>query len=170
MGIFSEWKKLTFLRLGDEVWTPVYTPKGIGMTDVVYLNGQFYAFTYHGKLVLVDISSSDPKTIDIAEPPEGFDSSFSQSYLVESVGELFLVASFDDNKWTQVKSLDNRALFVGSNASFAILPSNHSECESNCIFYTDDGLYSLMIGVASDMGMFDVETEDFILFMRGQTS
>ncbi|XP_042503588.1 putative F-box protein At5g55150 [Macadamia integrifolia] len=194
MGIFSQWRKLAFLRLGDEVWTPVYTPKGTGINDVVYLNGQFYAIADGGKLVIVDISCPDPKTIEISEPPEDYDIC-AMSYLVESEGELFLLArilylgyvqppkgkkqfvretdgfnvykfNFDDKKWTKVKSLDNRAFFVGTNASFAIFPTNHSGCESNCIYYTDDDTYSLMTdssikgGAGKDMGVFRMETEE----------
>ncbi|XP_042485696.1 putative F-box protein At5g55150 [Macadamia integrifolia] len=191
MGIFSEFRRLSFMRLGDEVWTHVYTPREEGcITDVVYLNGQFYGFTSLGKLVIVDISSPDPKTIEIAEPPDGRSNS-AEFYLVESVGELFMIArevyveyngvecnerqyvrdtdlfeaykfNFDDSKWTKVKSLDNRAIFVGVNASFAIFPSSYSECEPNCIYFTDDGLYGLMKETPrKDMGVFWIETEEF---------
>ncbi|XP_042506386.1 putative F-box protein At5g55150 [Macadamia integrifolia] len=195
MGIFSEWRKLAFLRLGDEAWTPVYTPKGDGITDVVYLNGQFYGFSNRGKLVIVDISSPDPKTIEIAGLPEGR-SAAGDFYLVESVGELFMLArsvymgyvgyyegdededvsyihetdefevykfNFDNMNWTLVKNLDNRAIFVGVNASFAIFPSNHSGCKPNCIYFTDDNPYglvkdSLLEGAGKDMGVFGMET------------
>ncbi|XP_042504676.1 putative F-box protein At5g55150 [Macadamia integrifolia] len=195
MGIFSEWGKLAFLRMGDEVWTHVCTPKA-GFHDIVYLNGQFYAFSRKGKLVMVDISCPDPKTIEIAGLPEGRNAA-GQFYLVESVGELFMLArsvymgyvgyyegdededesyiyetnefevykfNFDNMNWTLVKNLDNRAIFVGVNASFAIFPSNHSGCEPNCIYFTDDNSYGLMKdsrlegGAGKDMGVFRMET------------
>ncbi|XP_042506563.1 putative F-box protein At5g55150 [Macadamia integrifolia] len=189
MGIFSEYRKLAFLRLGDEVWTPVYTPQG-GINDVIYMNGQFYAIADEGKLVIVDISKPDPKTIEIAEPPKDYDIG-ARPYLVELEGELFLVGrgifveyvgvecnepqsaretedfevykfSFDDKKWTKVESLDNRALFVGANASFAIFSSNHPGCEPNCIYFTDDGAYGLMKDTArKDMGLFRMEIGEF---------
>ncbi|XP_043702870.1 putative F-box protein At5g55150 [Telopea speciosissima] len=88
MVIFSEFKKLAFLRLGDEVWTPLDSHRGI--TDVVNFNGQFYAITHQGKLLIVDISSPHPKTIEFAEPAERINI-YAKFYLVESVGELFMV-------------------------------------------------------------------------------
>ncbi|XP_043705362.1 F-box protein At2g26160-like [Telopea speciosissima] len=188
MAICSEFRKLAFLRLGDEVWTPVESDNGI--YDVVYFNGQFYAITYGGELLIVDISSPHPKTIEFAKHGEGINIG-GYLYLVESVGELFLVAqeiyvdcasatnnngihetdgfdvykfNFDNRKWTQVKnSLDNRALFVGFNDSFTIFPSkNHLGCEPNCIYFTDIDLYGLMKdGAGHDMGVFRMDTEEF---------
>ncbi|XP_043705369.1 putative F-box protein At5g55150 [Telopea speciosissima] len=188
MAIFSEYRKLAFLRLGDEVWTPLDSDNGI--YDVVYFNGQFYAITYGGVLLIVDISSPHPKTIEFAERGEGINIC-AELHLVVSVGELFIVAqeidvetetpenkngihetvgfdvykfNFDNRKWTQVKSsLDNRALFVGFSDSFSIFPSkNHLGCESNCIYFTDIDLYGLMKdGAGHDMGVFRMETEEF---------
>ncbi|XP_043705395.1 putative F-box protein At5g55150 [Telopea speciosissima] len=198
MATISGYRKLAFLRLGDVVWTPVESNSPSAIADIVYLNGQFYAITVNAKLLIVDISNPRPKTIEFAEPPEDFDM-YAKFYLVESVGELFMVAQdvyeayesetskivthetdgfdvykfgFDNRKWTQVKrSLDNRALFVGFNASFAIFPSdNHLGCEPNCIYYTDidtGGLlnnvlpnYKSRDGAGKDMGVFRMETEE----------
>ncbi|XP_043705409.1 putative F-box protein At5g55150 [Telopea speciosissima] len=187
MAIFSEFRKLAFLRLGDEVWTPLDSDNGI--YDVIYFNGQFYAITYRGELLIVDISSPHPKTIEFAEHGEGINTC-AELHLVELVGELFIVAqeinvenelisgnnihetvgfdvykfNFDNRKWTQVKSsLDNRALFVGFNDSFTIFPSNnHLGCEPNCIYFTDVDLYGLMEnGAGHDMGVFRMETQEF---------
>ncbi|XP_042505625.1 uncharacterized protein LOC122082219 [Macadamia integrifolia] len=101
MGMFSKHCKLAFLRLGDEIWTPIYTPEGIGISDVIYMNGQFYALSDEGKLVIVDISSPDPKTIEFAEPPECYNQCTHfynpHFYLVESVGELFMLARYEDD-------------------------------------------------------------------------
>ncbi|XP_043721478.1 putative F-box protein At5g55150 [Telopea speciosissima] len=188
MAIISEYNKLAFLRLGDEVWTPV--DSHIGIAEVMYLNGQFYAITNRGKLLIVDISNPHPKTIEFAETPEEMVDVCARFYLVESVGELFMVAqdvyegdesttvetlvhetdgfdvfkfNFDNRKWTQVKSsLDNRALFVGFNSSFAIFPSNnHLGCEPNCIYFTDVDICGLWRkGAGKDMGLFRMETEE----------
>ncbi|XP_042503453.1 putative F-box protein At5g55150 [Macadamia integrifolia] len=188
MAIYSEDRKLAFLRLGDEVWTPVDTHEGIAnfvdghvrITDVIYFNGQFYAITKRGELLIVDISSSHPKTIEFAEPPEGVDD-FVDFYLVESVGELFMLAwvvyvggewtspswfdvykfNFDNRMWTKVKSLDNRALFVGDNASFTIFPSNHLGCEPNCMYFADDDLFGgcEKVRAGRDMGVYQTETK-----------
>ncbi|XP_043705358.1 putative F-box protein At5g55150 [Telopea speciosissima] len=188
MAIIGDYMKLAFLRLGDEVWTPV--DSHIGIANVVYLNGQFYAINNKGELLIVDISSHQPKTIELAKPPEDLNT-YAYFYLVELVGELFMLArdvfegdeskkfgdyihetegfdvykfNYDNRKWTQVtKSLDNHALFVGDNSSFAVLPSNHLHlgCEPNCIYFTDDDTFGLRKGRGGkDMGVFRMETEE----------
>ncbi|XP_043704443.1 F-box protein At2g26160-like [Telopea speciosissima] len=181
MAIITGCKTLSFLRLGDEVWTPIDSK---GIDDVIYFNGQFYAIDATGKVWMVDISSPQPKMIEFAEPGDDINI-YAYFYLVESAGELFMLArdlyegegdqlmrihetdgfdvykfNFDNRKWMEVKSLDNRALFVGANTSFAIFPSNHLQCEPNCIYYTDDYPQGLKEGGGNDMGVFRLETEE----------
>ncbi|KAJ4952207.1 hypothetical protein NE237_029039 [Protea cynaroides] len=74
MAISSQFNTLAFLRLGDKVWTPIDSP--LGFCDIIYFNGQFYAVNTSGRLFICDIYTY---------------------FLVESLGELFLIGQGNDH-------------------------------------------------------------------------
>ncbi|KAJ4951566.1 hypothetical protein NE237_028398 [Protea cynaroides] len=155
IAIYSEFSTLAFSRLGDEVWTVIESP--VDFHDVIYFDDHFYAVDGRGRLFICDISSPKPKTILFAEPGENvyiYDDDKHIFYLVESLGELFLIYrdiidfycdaddqleevlryktvgfdvyefDFESWEWMTVNSLDDRSLFLGNNNSFFIYPSN----------------------------------------------
>lgn len=81
-------------------------------------------------------------------------------YLVELGGILFVVSRtskcvgyrhvtvefrafevpFGNGNWldSEVKTLGNRSLFLGTNSSFAVDATKYSRCKANCIYFTSD--------------------------------
>lgn len=42
------------------------------------------------------------------------------------------------NKWTKIKNLGNKSLFLGFSSSLSVDASSNSYCKPNCIYFTDD--------------------------------
>ncbi|KAM7267665.1 hypothetical protein ACFE04_009831 [Oxalis oulophora] len=62
-------------------------------------------------------------------------------------------------KFEQVKTLNDRALFVGSGASFSLPATHFNGCRGDCIYFTDDSsdFYSATInGAGYDMGVYNL--------------
>ncbi|CDP05893.1 unnamed protein product [Coffea canephora] len=94
-AIYGEVSILAFARLGDEVWTNIRVPSK-AYEDIIFHQDKLYAVDCHGSVVACDIdddkSGGDgPRAKIIApipyEPPD-----YTQKYLVESSGDLLLVA------------------------------------------------------------------------------
>ncbi|KAK9905422.1 hypothetical protein M0R45_000175 [Rubus argutus] len=95
-------------------------------------------------------------------------------YLVELGGTLFVVSRtskrvgfehatdefrafevpFGDGNWldSEVKTLGNRSLFLGTNSSFAVDATKYFGCKANCIYFTSD--FGEM--TRGDMGIFNM--------------
>ncbi|KAF5204047.1 hypothetical protein FRX31_006365, partial [Thalictrum thalictroides] len=68
---------------------------------------------------------------------------------------------FTERKWEELDSLGEYCMFLGSNTSVSLLPSNYSGgLRKNCIYFTDDfrfGYRGNGIPGGSDMEVFDLE-------------
>ncbi|XP_076953608.1 putative F-box protein At5g55150 [Bidens hawaiensis] len=87
------------------------------------------------------------------------------------------VLDIDDGKWWETTSLENKAIFVGFNSSFAInvgFASDLAECvKRNCIYFTDD-LYEpyrgLPDGGGGDVGIYDMFSGQIETLLKSQES
>ncbi|KAJ4956885.1 hypothetical protein NE237_013668 [Protea cynaroides] len=177
MAIYGELSLLAFTRPGDTKWTTLENCPP-GFIDLIYSNGHFYALQSLGDVVICDINSPHPKPIYFASSPEG--DFVERKYLVDLSGELHMVLRNFENiesysspksrtidfkiyklvsgtrQWVEVHCLEEQALFVGNNSTFAISVSDHPGFQVNCIYFTDD--YSLFYkfgGGGGDMGIFN---------------
>ncbi|PIA54006.1 hypothetical protein AQUCO_00900526v1 [Aquilegia coerulea] len=180
MVIYSQFRKLAFARPGDESWTAIETPPEETHKDVVCFKDQFYAVTGRGKLKICEIDTSQPRTLDFMPPPEDmcgdlhlvvriFDQDesapegvFRYTTIMFEVYKL----DFDSMKWIELFDLGDYALFVGTNASFAVLTSDNPEIKRNSIYFTDDqdDCYDNGDGGGHDMGIFYFPNETFESF------
>ncbi|PIA42712.1 hypothetical protein AQUCO_02000279v1 [Aquilegia coerulea] len=76
---------------------------------------------------------------------------------------------FDSMKWIELFDLGDYALFVGTNASFAVLTCDNPKIKRNSIYFTDDqdDCYRNEDGGGHDMGIFDFPNETFERFYLG---
>ncbi|KAF9616827.1 hypothetical protein IFM89_032677 [Coptis chinensis] len=68
MAIYGEGFRLAFASPGDEAWTDVESPIGC-YDDIMFFNGSFYAVDTDGMLRICVITTTPPKTVDIAMSP-----------------------------------------------------------------------------------------------------
>ncbi|KAF9597537.1 hypothetical protein IFM89_019451 [Coptis chinensis] len=63
------------------------------------------------------------------------------------------------NRWVELKTLGDRALFVGYNSSFSLLASTFSGCKPNHIYFTDNlwGYFQGQHFGGQDFGIFNLE-------------
>lgn len=76
--------------------------------------------------------------------------------LYRTVGfEVYRFHEYEPGKvlWEPVKSLGDKAVFIGESASLALSASDFPGCKRNCIYFTDDHCKS------NDVGMFDIGEE-----------
>ncbi|KAF9588788.1 hypothetical protein IFM89_015515 [Coptis chinensis] len=112
---------------------------------------------------ICELDVTTPKATVLASPPEGIEDG-NKFYLIEMFGDLHLVAreltgdedepvydfhydttffdvykfDFTTRSWIEVNYLDDQALFVGTNAYFAISTSDYPELNGGSIYFTDD--------------------------------
>ncbi|KAK9922563.1 hypothetical protein M0R45_031024 [Rubus argutus] len=145
--------------------------------DITYFQGQLYAVDCFGNVLVCDIE--DPKQAEtrvvVSAMPTGLIHPCIQKlYLVELGGTLFVVSRtskrvgfehatdefrafevpFGDGNWldSEVKTLGNRSLFLGTNSSFAVDATKYFGCKANCIYFTSD--FGEM--TRGDMGIFNM--------------
>ena len=74
-----------------------------------------------------------------------------------------LEVDLSSNKWSQVKNLGNRSLFLGDNSSLSVEVLDISSLKPNCIYFTDDCqmLYAVSEffpeGGGRDMGIYNLQ-------------
>ncbi|KAK4343553.1 hypothetical protein RND71_036647 [Anisodus tanguticus] len=119
---------MAFAKPGDVAWSPLSCIRG-HVDDAICYDGKFYAINTFGEVVIWDIAVSLLKKI-----------AFTPSRDVDNLVYIFYIYKLDvcNEKWEEVKCLGDWSIFVGSNHSFSISCSSYPECESNCIYFTDD--------------------------------
>ncbi|XP_042477620.1 putative F-box protein At5g55150 [Macadamia integrifolia] len=200
-------KMLAYWKPGADRWTTIRSEQWVHFEDFIYYKGLLYAISNNGPLVTYDFSFEPPigKEI-IGEPPGG--RRCSMYYLVESLGELWLVSrqfkwlsnevdnnddanyykdfivhppfefktmkfqvcKLDESKreWIQMKSIDDRILFLGNSYSISLPAQEFQGCKGNSIYFSDDytyGPYEPPSEGYHDMGVFNFESrrvESFI--------
>ncbi|GMH10706.1 hypothetical protein Nepgr_012547 [Nepenthes gracilis] len=180
MAVYLDYRKMAFLKLGDEAWTPLEcSPRPI--EDIMLFNGNFFAIDCSQNMLVFDSTGSHTRTIEFTSPPSIDELDYEAKYLIELKGEIcmvvrclyetrvtdtpcwrtwgFSVLKFDvcTENWKAVKSLDGCCLFLGNNNSFAVQASGCPGFRSGCIYFTDDyfGLYNTTSSY--DMGIYSFE-------------
>ncbi|KAF3320067.1 hypothetical protein FCM35_KLT22334 [Carex littledalei] len=177
-----------FWKPGDSSWTviSVITPT---IDDVIYFNGHFYFVTCQNQLLFLDFQP-DPKMYDIRSPRIVLRRPIAQSYLVDYFGHLLLVErwdrdciekrhyktryfkvlrpDFEKKKVYKWKTIGEVALFLGTNDSIVIYPSElvpGCKCKTNSIYFTDvTRTLSDEIFGCDDMGIFNTRDKTFGTF------
>ena len=110
----------------------------------------FYLVESSGTLLLVS------QQLDLLVPPvwgEGINEYWTKGFIVFEVG-------LDGREWNELKSLDNRALFLGHNSSISVEAFDFSGCIPNCIYFTDSFSDSSNMripgGGGRDMGIYNM--------------
>ena len=184
---------LEFWRPGDKSWTRMESSPNGAFNDVNFYNGAFndvnfyngkgYAITYGGDIWVWDIS--DPTVAHYGFTIDRELIKCRESYLVESDGELLIVArdgaalEDDDEEtygatnfrviqldlikrgWKEITNVGERAIFVGHNGAFSIdATSFPNVIKPNCIYFTDDAIEAYTFtqqGGGKDMGVYNLE-------------
>ncbi|KAM3379471.1 putative F-box protein isoform X1 [Capsicum galapagoense] len=182
-AIYADNWKMAFVKPGDVSWTPLSCIHG-HVDDAMCHDGKFYAIDTFGEILIWDLAGSFLKRIAFT-PSRGMDNLvYVTTYLVELEGQIYAIMRllFDtritdtpclttwcfeiykldicNEKWEEVKSLGDWSIFVGSNHSFSISCSTYPECESNCIYFTDDfsGVYYKAV-FSYDIGVYNVQND-----------
>ncbi|KDP36858.1 hypothetical protein JCGZ_08149 [Jatropha curcas] len=164
MAILNQTGDLAYCRNGDQSWTIIENARYFS-EDVVCFNGLFYAVNKAGQIAVCDVNGDSPEVWFIETPRQhGGD----LQYLVSSENELLLVTRYLDlefevdhpdmqphliyrtmrfevsrlewggPRWARMRSLGDKALFIGENTSLSLSANDFFGCMGNCIYYTDD--------------------------------
>ncbi|KAK3228068.1 hypothetical protein Dsin_007930 [Dipteronia sinensis] len=187
MAIHGGGGKLSYIRAGDETWTPIDTWRDIRYEDVTYYKGQFYAVNCLGMVMALNIRRDDQREVEqVAELPRLSEEFTCQFYIVESAGSLLVVkrsirelmdnedenstyktvgfkvfnVDLRANRCTEIKYLGYRVLFLGYNSSFSCA-SHLCDCKPNSIYFADDycEFEEKDGGVGKDMGIYSLEDQ-----------
>ncbi|XVF67996.1 hypothetical protein PTKIN_Ptkin10aG0167000 [Pterospermum kingtungense] len=128
----SDYGDLEMFKSSDQRWTPIFQDTSSSYyDDVVFYKENFYAVDIRGKILVVGL---DSKISVVGEPIEDPSYDGRRKYLVESKGELFLIAMYwslviggprvfklDEvsKEWIEVNNLNDRELFIGNGCAFA---------------------------------------------------
>ncbi|TXG50249.1 hypothetical protein EZV62_022773 [Acer yangbiense] len=193
--IYGCTRKLAYFRTGFKTWITIDSCQRCYL-DVIYYQGQFYAIDGRSGITAIDIKSDNTVVakrvvadLQLELVPREFWTKF---YLVESAGKFLVVArklrsevtqtyknygttglrvvevdlSRNENEWSPVKNLGNKALFVGDNSSLSVQVFDNSNFKPNCIYFTDDwqDMYfsnNFPEGVGRDMGIYNLQDGSF---------
>ncbi|KAF6154294.1 hypothetical protein GIB67_026750 [Kingdonia uniflora] len=146
-------QRLVLCKPGDDKWTVIENVKEC--EDLAYCNGILYCLSSRKRAVIVcDIATSSMvEQIGFPTPCE----KHVRSHLIESFGEILLLrayfgqpyASGDDRvvrfavfrldqssrKWSEVKSIGDRTIFLSKLSKISLLASNHPGIKPNCILF-----------------------------------
>ena len=177
MVIYGDLSEIAFFRYTkDTAWNA--TANG-NYVDMVYYKNQFYAVTYHGKLVSFDVTNPSTAVKCIAPKFLPYTPAVKR-YIVESREKLLQVVryfeysdedrwtvnfrvfrmDFDRGRWEEIKTLGGASLFLGDNSSVSVMASDFPACQPNCIYFTQDE-DGVRVDQYSDLGIYDMESESF---------
>ncbi|KAK2664292.1 hypothetical protein Ddye_002866 [Dipteronia dyeriana] len=157
MAIHGGGGKLSYVRAGDETWTPIDILRDERYEDITYFKGQFYAVNCLGTVMALNIRRdglSEAEQVAVFPPlSSGFTFLF---YIVESAGSLLMVQRFirelstyqtvgfnvfnidlRANTCTEIKYLGDMVLFLVYNSSFSCA-AHLCNCEPNSIYFADN--------------------------------
>ncbi|XP_057796988.1 F-box protein SKIP23-like [Salvia miltiorrhiza] len=159
-AILNRHENLAYCKNGHESWRIIDGAQTYS-EDVIYFNGSFYAVDKFGSIAICELDGDSPvvKFINVEQQIDG-----DMKYLVDAMGDLLLVARYldfeieieyyvevcktvkfrvfrfdwNDHKWEDLASLDDKVLHLGENSSLALLASDFRGCRGNMIYFTDD--------------------------------
>ncbi|KAF9606219.1 hypothetical protein IFM89_023802 [Coptis chinensis] len=158
MAIQGIQRTLAFYRIGgdQETWTPVTLDKwSCFFCDVTYYQGNFYAVHNSGYVVVVRGLEGDLLIVlrNIVEDKDRNTDNMLQIPPQKTVGfQVYKLDFGSPNKWIEIQSLGDCALFLGYSSSFSLLSSDFSGSKSNCICFTNEQGFG-----GQDMGIFNLE-------------
>ncbi|KAK9950870.1 hypothetical protein M0R45_006336 [Rubus argutus] len=137
----------------DNKWSMIDKPyihrHGPYFLDITYNQGQLYSVDCFGNVSLVELGGM---TLFVVSPT-------SKCVGCRHVTDEFRAfeVPFGNGNWldSEVKTLGNRSLFLGTNSSFAVDATKYSGCKANCIYFISD-FYE---HTRKDMGVFDMTNE-----------
>lgn len=171
--------QLVFAQAGDDKWTIV--GEALAWTDILHYRGQLYAVDASGCVFICGLKP-ECKVTQIASAP--FENEAYQWYLVESLGELLLVARYltdkprpfpyayetkkfevfridqkKEIKLVKLQSLGDRMLFLGTAPSFSLSARDCPGFEGNRIYFTACYFEIFFDGNhgSNDFGVFNLE-------------
>ncbi|OIT31887.1 hypothetical protein A4A49_09271 [Nicotiana attenuata] len=127
-------KFIRFWRSGDLRWTKIYWEEGTHFpySDIVYFNGHFYALDFTGCIVVCDVTGPEPnKRHVVAQLPFYLRHSRGQTYILESLGSLFVVVrngclprlpedDFDRIPLTFIQQVENEENLIHGTLQFIV--------------------------------------------------
>ncbi|OMO79529.1 hypothetical protein COLO4_24406 [Corchorus olitorius] len=187
MAIFSSRRLLGFAKAGDPAWRTIDINAAHMLEDVTYFRGSFYALHSKGYLIICqDLDGPSPKAVEFAKSPV---KGYPIKYLVDLGGELCMIArnineeyeegdgvvetktwiqteGFEIFKldmqcriWEKMLSLGDRSLFLGNCCTFSVLAADYPNCNSNCIYFTDDDSLSWYGTGDYDIGIYNCDNK-----------
>ncbi|XP_065848089.1 F-box protein SKIP23-like [Euphorbia lathyris] len=189
VAILNPTGDLAYCKNGDQYWSIIESTRSF-CEDVIYMNGSFFAVNKVGQIAVCDVSCDIAKVSFIETPKQiGGD----MQYLVNSGDDLLLVTKYLDDyfeselpdlhpnliyrttrfevfrldceeiQWVRVRSLGDKTLFIGENASLALSSMDFPGCVGNCIYFTDDYSVANYNGHFGeyDLGIFKLWDESF---------
>lgn len=194
LAIYSDFAKMALAKPGDEFWTPLQSSSCLFL-DAIYFGGQLYAIDGLGDIMIYSICGSYVKTIPSMLTQSEDELEDRLSYLVDLGDQIHVIHRYIceiltthtpqrktwkfeiykldiiTQKLEEISCLGNWSIFVGNNYSFSILTSDHPECRSNCIYFTDDysGISDL-ISHGYDMGIYSIENHKIRPFTQEDIS
>ncbi|KAF3450401.1 hypothetical protein FNV43_RR06482 [Rhamnella rubrinervis] len=160
MALYNH-EELEVWKMDENEWVQLnYGSERKFFQDISYQNGSFYAVDDRKSIIAVDLSSLE---VTLVVPPMADDITilcFQKYYLVNSLGDLYLIQypepSIEDHvdvnsndhtfdlevyklneeqgKWISVNSLGNQVMFVGDGCSFSVSATEFVGLKGNCIF------------------------------------
>lgn len=179
MIIYGERRQLAYTKGGEKSWNTVRTLYD-GFFDVIYYKHNFYAINSLGEIMILrgDNPSVAEKVAVVLPtmPYKLIERNGDNLYMVESVESLLVVrrkgvcnrgtyraskfqvfqVDLSNKTWTEVKSLGDRALFLGRNSSISVLCSSGGF--NNCIYFTDDCSQNqvILLKEGEDIGIYNM--------------
>ncbi|XP_019187792.1 PREDICTED: putative F-box protein At1g65770 [Ipomoea nil] len=186
LAIYSDNEKMAILKAGSHTWTPLECCPGY-VDDAICFDGIVYIVSSSGEIVICDCQGSVlQKIIFTPLQEEVVDPEYIAAYLVEIDGQIYVLCRlmfdtrnndtpfhpylrtkrFDvykldlgNGKWYEIQSLGDWSIFIGNNHSFSICTNEYPECDSNCIYFTDDySGVSHNTPTSYDTGVYNLET------------
>ncbi|XP_062080048.1 F-box protein SKIP23-like [Humulus lupulus] len=198
--IFGQYKLAYIRPLKQLTWSQIDIQSPFD--DLMYHKNKFYAITLTSQLASFDVDNNVNFFADSSIPDDDYGcyepvvgrSSCYKRYLVESLGGdllhvkryerytrafyncvtvKFKIYKWSSEKWIEIKSIGDSALFLGDNTSVCVLASNFVGCEKDSIYFIDDkdtidyahkgqmdlGVYNIQTRVCSRRGFnFDATT------------
>lgn len=186
-----------FWRSGDTSFTSLGTTiPDCAYSDITWHDGNFYGPNFRGDIVIFSPDPAAPRARVVKGIPVELIGSC-QLYIVYSMGELLVIhrdgpisdegqdkdqygvktfhvykindINSSSYNYQEIKSLGNRALFVGRSATLAI---EDDRCKKNHIYFTDDCLdsyFGLEQGGGKDMGVYNLLDGTILPHYTGQS-
>ncbi|PWA49484.1 hypothetical protein CTI12_AA481930 [Artemisia annua] len=155
--IWGRSRKLGFCHIGDYKWTDVVEGWSGQTYDITYYNGRAPIDEVFGAYIL-GIDDGERKRLLVVIREGLLDDIGDESCVETYKTKSFQIFDYDleNGKWSKVKDLGMKTLFVGNCSSFW-MEDTTGVIKSNCIYYTDDvlDLYGgSQNGGGRDMGIY----------------